>query len=167
MKPASRISPFSRLALAPRHHRLRGACRMAARIAPWSAALALSLACAGARADDVVVIVNKDNTNAVDANFVARVYMGSLKGWPDGSPVVVFDQPESSQAREMFCASVLHKSVPNVKAIWSQNIFTGKGLPPKVASPDAVVKQAVAANRQAIGYIRSSQLDDTVKVVGR
>ena len=122
---------------------------------------------ATALADDIVIIVNRDNVNAINIAFVQRVYLGTLKGWPDGSPVLVLDQPEGSDARETFCTTVLRKSVTNVKAIWSQNIFTGKGLPPKVTTPDEAIKQAVAANVGAIGYIRASQLDATVKAIGR
>jgi len=129
--------------------------------------LLLTLGSSGARAEDIVIIVNRDNMNLVDAAFAQRVYVGAIKGWPDGKPVLVLDQPEGSDAREVFCTTVLKKSVTNVKAIWSQNIFTGKGLPPKVASPDEAMKQAVAANIGAIGYIRASQLDATVKVLGK
>jgi ABC-type phosphate transport system substrate-binding protein len=118
-------------------------------------------------ADDIVMIVNRDNMNVVDAAFVQRVYVGTIKGWPDGTKVMVLDQPEGSDAREAFCATVLKKSVNNVKAIWSQNIFTGKALPPKISTPDLAIKQAVASNIGAIGYIHVSQLDATVKVLGK
>jgi ABC-type phosphate transport system substrate-binding protein len=128
---------------------------------------ALAMLSQAVHAEDIVVIVNKANLNVVDPNFVQRVYLGAIKGWPDGMPVVVLDQPEDSAARDTFSTTVLRKSVPNVKAIWSQNIFTGKGLPPRAVSPDSVVKQAVAADPRAIGYIRLSQLDDSVKVLGR
>ena len=126
---------------------------------------ALLMIGAPVRANDVVVIVNKLNPNAVDLEFVRRVYSGSLRGWPDGSPVLAFDQAEDAAVREQFCSTVMRKSMANLKAIWSQNIFTGKGLPPKVVSPDAEVKRRVASDRQAIGYILRSQLDDTVRVV--
>jgi ABC-type phosphate transport system substrate-binding protein len=118
-------------------------------------------------ADEVVVIVNKGNPNVVDIDFVRRVYTGSLKGWPDGSPVLVFDQSEDTETREVFSNIMLRKSMANLRAIWSQNIFTGKGLPPKLASPDTEMKRIVAAERNAIGYIRRSQLDDSVKVAVR
>jgi ABC-type phosphate transport system substrate-binding protein len=118
-------------------------------------------------ADDIVIIVNRDNMNTVDAVFVQRVYVGAIKGWPDGTAVMVFDQPEGSDAREVFCTTVLKKSVTNVKAIWSQNIFTGKGLPPKITTPDLAIKQAVASNLGAIGYIHAAQLDASVKVLGK
>lgn len=126
------------------------------------------LACAPARAaDDIVVIVNKDNPNAIDLAYVARIYTGAAMRWPDGSPVFALDQAEESAARAQFAAAVVGRSVPALRGIWSQNIFAGKGLPPKVASPDSAMKRLVAQNRHAIGYVLASQVDDTVKVIGR
>jgi ABC-type phosphate transport system substrate-binding protein len=122
---------------------------------------------ASARADDIVVIVNKDNPNAVDLAYVARIYTGATMRWPDGSPVFALDQAEDSAARAQFASAVVGRSVPALRGIWSQNIFAGKGLPPKVASPDSEMKRLVAQNRHAIGYVLSSQVDDSVRVVGR
>lgn len=130
------------------------------------AVLALLLS-ASARADGIVVIINKDNPSAVDLAYVARIYTGATMRWPDGSPVFALDQAEDSAARAQFAAAVVGRSVPALRGIWSQNIFAGKGLPPKVASPDSEMKRMVAQNRHAIGYVLSSQVDDTVKVVGR
>lgn len=133
----------------------------------WSSSILLLGSPALALADDIVVIVNRENPNAIDPAFVQRVYVGSIKGWPDGTPVMALDQPEGSDARQAFCDTVLKKSMTNVKAIWSQNIFTGKGLPPKVAAPDQAIKQAVAANIGAIGYIHLSQVDASVKTLAK
>ncbi|MEX8520466.1 MAG: substrate-binding domain-containing protein [Leptothrix sp. (in: b-proteobacteria)] len=126
--------------------------------------IALLNPCA-ARADDIVVIVNKDNPNSIDRAFVERLYTGAIKGWPDGSPAFVLDLAENDPARALFSTRVLGRSLANMRAIWSQNIFTGKGLPPRVVSPDAEMKRLVATNRNAIGYIRASQLDDSVRAV--
>ena len=120
-----------------------------------------------AQADEVVVIVNKDNVNVVDRAFVQRVYTGAIRGWPDGAPTVPLAQPDDSDANELFCTAVLGKSPATVRAIWSQNIFTGKGLPPKVAATDADMKRVVAGNKNALGYIHASQLDVSVKVVAK
>lgn len=120
-----------------------------------------------ALAEDVVVIMNKDNPNTVDLAYVAKVYSGSLKAWPDGSPVFALDHPDDSELRATFTSVVLNRSVANMRAIWSQNIFTGKGLPPKVVSPDAEMKKLVATNRNAIGYVRASQVDSSVRVIER
>jgi ABC-type phosphate transport system substrate-binding protein len=126
------------------------------------------LIAAGVRAaDDVVVIINKDIPHIVDKDYVAGIYTGRIKGWPDGSPVFPLDQGESSPARAEFYATVVGRSQANIQALWAQNIFAGKGLPPKVATPGAEMKRLVATNRNAIGYIRASEVDDTVKVLLR
>jgi ABC-type phosphate transport system substrate-binding protein len=129
--------------------------------------LLLAAGSAPACADEVVVIVNKDNTNVVDKHYVARLYTGAIKGWPDGSPAFPVDQMEGSAARAAFYATVVGKSQATVRAIWQQHIFSGNGLPPKIAAPDAAMKALVASNRNAIGYILESQLDASVRVVGR
>ncbi|MFY9314958.1 MAG: substrate-binding domain-containing protein [Burkholderiales bacterium] len=116
-------------------------------------------------AADLVVIVNKSNANAVDKAFVVKVYVGEVKNWPDGGPVFALDQGEDNPIRLDFNGSVLGKSSANMKALWAQNIFAGKGLPPKVADSDAEVKKVVSTNKNAIGYIKASSADDTVKVV--
>ncbi len=118
-----------------------------------------------ASADEIVVIVNKDNPNQVDRAFVQRIYTGAVKGWPDGTPVFALDQAEGSAAREQFGSKLLGKSQANLRAIWSQNIFTGKGYPPRLAAPDEQMKRLVANNRNAIGYVFESSLDDSVRAL--
>jgi len=115
--------------------------------------------------DEVVVIVNRDNPHAIDRATLVAIYTGRVKGWADGSPVFPLDQPQSNALRETFYTQVIGRSVANIQAIWAQNIFAGKGLPPKVATPDGQMKHLVATNRNAIGYIRASEIDDTVRVV--
>lgn len=138
----------------------------------WLAGAAVVLVAIGAgrivsAEEPVVVIVHRDNPFDVDREFVRRVYLGTERGWPDGSPVFALDQPEDSDVRRTFCTAVLGRSVANVRAIWSQNIFTGRGMPPKLAPADAEMKRIVSLNRNAIGYVRASQLDATVRAVGR
>lgn len=118
-----------------------------------------------ARAGDVAVIVNKENNTSIDKETVAKIYTGDLKSWKDGTPVMAVDQSETSPVRASFSADVLGKTVANVKALWAQMIFSGKALPPKLAATDDDVKKVVTANKGAIGYIKPSSVDDSVKVV--
>ena len=132
-----------------------------------AALLIAAILSAPAEAEEVAVIVHKSNANAVDHALVVKLYTGAARSWPDGSPVFVLDQAEDSQARADFYAQVIGKSAAAMKAIWAQNIFSGRGLPPKLANPDAEMKKLVSANKNAIGYIAASAVDDSVKVVGR
>jgi ABC-type phosphate transport system substrate-binding protein len=129
------------------------------------AIMALSLLATVARGADFAVIVNKDNASPVDKATVAAIYSGDLKSWKDGSPVMAIDLPESNPIRASFSTEVLGKSVANVKALWAQMIFSGKALPPKQVASDDDVKKLVSANKGAIGYIKQSSVDDSVKAV--
>jgi ABC-type phosphate transport system substrate-binding protein len=129
------------------------------------AALLSTLLNVYAMADDVVIIINKENRNPIDRALVIKIYTGAARGWEDGTPILAFDLDEARPAREEFYTKIIGKSRGAIRAIWAQNIFTGKGLPPKVANPDVEMKKIVKANINAIGYIRSSSADESVKVV--
>ncbi len=116
-------------------------------------------------AGDVVAIVNKANDNAIDKTLVARIYQGESRTWPNGGSIAAYDLPEDNPERGAFDGEVVGKSQGALKSLWAQNVFTGKALPPKSAQSDDDVKKAVAANKNAIGYVKASSLDDTVKAV--
>ena len=132
------------------------------------AAVAAGLAAAStAFAGDFVVIVNKANDNAVDKALVTKFFLGESKSWPNGGSVVVYDLPEDNPVRAAFDNEVVGKSPASLKSLWTQNVFTGKALPPKSAATDDDVKKAVAANKNAIGYVKATSLDDSVKAALR
>ena len=117
-----------------------------------------------ALASDFVVIVNKANSASVDKATVAKIYSGEMVAWPDGAKVAPVDLPEDNPIRASFCTDMLGKTIANVKALWAQLVFSGRALPPKQVASDDDVKKLVAANKGAIGYIKASSADDTVRV---
>jgi hypothetical protein len=118
-----------------------------------------------ALASDVVVIGNKDNGSAVDRAFIAKAFVGEARSWPDGGSVTLYDQGDDNPTRAAFYTTFVGRSAAQVKAAWAQLVFSGKATPPKIVDGDAEVKKAVAANKLAVGYIKSSSVDDTVKVL--
>ena len=142
--------------------------RLWAPLLAWLIALApLNPPSAAAADDAVVVIVHKDNPHPIDRSYLVAIYTGRLKGWPDGSPVFALDQTDGTSVREAFYLHFVGRTAANMQAVWAQNIFSGKGLPPKIASPDNEMKRIVSTNRNAIGYIRASEVDNTVRVLLR
>jgi ABC-type phosphate transport system substrate-binding protein len=129
------------------------------------AALAAPAAPALALAGDVVIIVNKANDNNVDKGLVVKIYLGESKSWGNGSAVAACDLPDDNPERAGFASQVVGRTPANMKALWAQNLFAGKAIPPKQYGSDDAVKKAVAANKNAIGYIKASSADDSVKVV--
>lgn len=127
--------------------------------------LLISMAASIALAD-TSVIVSPSNANAsMDKTTVSKIFLGKTKRFPDGTQALPIDQDEDAAARESFNSSILGKSDSQLKSYWSRLIFTGKGTPPKPSGDDAAVKALVAKNPNMIGYIDSSAVDGTVKVV--
>jgi len=115
---------------------------------------------------EVAVIVSASNANsALDQDTISRVFLGKTSNFPDGSQAIPVDQNEGSASREAFNDKVLGKSSSQLKAYWSRLIFTGKGTPPKESGSDADIKNLVANNPNLIGYVDSSVVDSSVKVV--
>jgi len=116
-------------------------------------------------AEEFVIIVNKENTNAVDREMVTKIYRGETKSWPGGGNVVPYALPEESSVRVAFDKELLGKSPAQSKALWAQLTFTGKALPPKLADSDAEVVKAVSENKNAIGYVAPHAASDKVKAI--
>lgn len=115
---------------------------------------------------EISVIVSINNPNsAMDQSTVAKIFLGKAKSFPDGTQAVPVDQDDGSATRDGFNSKILGKSASQLKSYWSRLIFTGKGTPPKQSGDDVGVKSLVANNPNIIGYIDSSAVDATVKVV--
>jgi len=59
------------------------------------------------------------------------------------------------------------KNASKLKSYWSKMIFSGKAIPPEVVGDDAAVISWVASTKNGIGYVDSSAVNDSVKVLLR
>jgi ABC-type phosphate transport system substrate-binding protein len=118
-------------------------------------------------AEDIIVVVHKENANDIDLAYVAKIYSGAVRSWPDGNPITAIDYPEDADARIRFSAKVLNRSVANMRAIWSQNIFAGKGLPPQVVKNEDDIKRTVLLNKYSIAYLPASLVEGNMRIIAR
>jgi ABC-type phosphate transport system substrate-binding protein len=130
-------------------------------------ALLITMASSITFAETSVIVSNSNLNSAMDQATVSRIFLGKAKSFPNGSQALPVDQDEGSKTREAFNTSILGKSDSQLKSYWSRLIFTGKGTPPKQSGTVAEIKTLVADNPNIIGYIDSSAVDATVKVVHR
>lgn len=115
--------------------------------------------------DTVIVIVHKENNNIIDNKLIVGIYTGVITSWPDGTPVFALDQARNTKIKNDYYLNIIGKSKITMRAIWAQNIFSGRSLPPETAEPDEEMKRTVSANKHAIGYIWSSSIDESVKLI--
>jgi len=113
-------------------------------------------------ADSLAVIVNKSNPlRQLSQSTVANMYRGEELHWSHGGRVKLVNREIASVQRERFYRLVLIAK-PNQK-------FYRPGTPVAVYSliqrSDQAVLRFVAAIPGAIGYIRLSNVNESVKVV--
>ncbi|UPQ82429.1 phosphate ABC transporter substrate-binding protein [Pseudomonas knackmussii] len=124
-----------------------------------AALLALTAGAVGMASAEVAVIVNPGAAKAPSQSDVANIFLGkdkSMKG---------VDLKDWTPAKESFYSAVTSKNESQLKSYWSGLVFTGKGQPMASVADDAAMVAKVAAEADAIGYVDSAAVNDSVKVL--
>jgi phosphate transport system substrate-binding protein len=126
-----------------------------------------------AAADDVAVIVNK--SNPVDALTMAdlrKILLGPRPTWAGGKAITVLmtqpGQPERSGALKIVCGmSETDFNLHFIRGLHRPDGSTigDNGYSPKVIGSGVQLRQSVASAAYAVGFIKASEVDDSVKVI--
>jgi len=130
---------------------------------PASAASASPLPAAP---DTVVVVVSADSP-VVDLprQHLADLYLGRTSRFPDGRRAAPIDLEPGAPERAEFYERYLGRSPAEMKSHWSKLIFTGRGRPPPDVPSGQAVKERIADDPSAIGYVDETLVDGSVRVV--
>ncbi len=114
---------------------------------------------------DVSVIANKGiSVDSITTKQAKKLWLGKLKKL-SGIRVTVMDQPADKKVSEDFYLNVVKKKPSQLKAYWAKISFTGKGYPPKKLKDDAAIINWVANTPGALGYVDSTTVNDSVKLL--
>jgi ABC-type phosphate transport system substrate-binding protein len=117
--------------------------------------------------EEVSVVVNKsNNVGPLTREEVRRIFMGEKSSWPGGKRIIVLmlapDQPE----RGVILREVFKMNESDYTKYFLQAAFTGHvQAAPKELPSAAQMKARLAANPNAIGYLKKGDVDDSVKVL--
>jgi ABC-type phosphate transport system substrate-binding protein len=137
-----------------------------AAVAVLASAFAVPAALGAEDGDGVVVVVSAENPlTEIPRLHLADLYLGRTKRFPNGEPAVPIDLAPESPIRKEFYDTYLGRSQAEIKAHWSKIIFTGRGRPPKALPTGEEVKELVAGDPGAVGYIERRLVDDSVRIV--
>jgi ABC-type phosphate transport system substrate-binding protein len=114
---------------------------------------------------DIAVVVHPSNTTALDKSALERIYMGKTNNFNNGRAALPINATKGTATRAEFNKLVIERSDAQINAYWSKLLFTGKGTPPKELATDQEIIATVSANEDAVGYVDSSAVTDSVKVV--
>jgi hypothetical protein len=124
-----------------------------------SAAALILLSLTSVAVAEVAVIINPGTTETPSRSDVVNIFLGkdrSLKG---------LDQRGWNPTKEVFYAAMTSKNETQLKSYWSGLVFTGKGQPMTSVADDAAVIAKVAAEAEVIGYVDSTAVNDSVRVL--
>ena len=129
-----------------------------------TASLAMFISCAATA--DIVIIGHLDsNTGTLDTQSVKKLFLGERKAFPNGRHAVPMNHVSGSPDRKEFFSSVLKMAESSHDRHWKKQLSTGAGHSPVELSSHDEVLQTIANTPGSIGYIDSSLVNDTVKVL--
>ncbi len=115
---------------------------------------------------EVAVIANKNlPVDSLSIPLAKKLWLGKSHTIPGVGKVTVVDQQAGSVAAKVFYKKVVKKTQNQLKAYWAKVVFTGKGYPPKALDSDEAVISWVAETANGLGYVESSAVNDSVKVL--
>jgi len=135
-------------------------------------ALALLASCAqvltiSADLEEVDVVVPKsNNAGALPLETVRRIFMGEKSSWVGGKHITVLMFAPGQAEREVVLREVFKMTESDYTKYFLQAAFTGRvQAAPKDLPSAAQMKAHLAANPNAIGYLKKEDVDDSVRVL--
>lgn len=129
----------------------------------------LSLVCgvaASQEADPVEVIVSTTVTErSLSSNALRAIFGMRLRNWPNGNRIRVFVLPDRNPTHVAFCKQLLNIYPHQLRLAWDRLVFSGTGQAPTEVDSEEEMRAWVATTPGAIGYLRRSLVNDSVRVL--
>jgi len=115
----------------------------------------------------LVIVVNRSNpVNELSQAELRKIFLGSRSHWANGRRITLVMRDPSDLERKTILRDVCGMNEDQFKNHFLHGLFTGEILvSPKILSTPAGVRKFIFNVPGAIGYLRISDLDDSIKVV--
>lgn len=132
-------------------------------------AAALSWATGSSAGGEVLaVVVNKSNPiTSLGQNELRPIFQTTRKAWSSGEDAVPINLPEDSPLRNDFDRAVLGLDPERVARYWTDRKVRGGARPPVRVPNSSAMLKAVALKPGAVGYVKLSEVNNSVKVVAK
>ncbi len=117
--------------------------------------------------DDLAIIVNKSNpTDAMTLTELRNVFLAERSRWPNGRKITITMLDTGNPERDVVLRTIYRMREADFNRNFLRAKFTGETTeePKLLASPNNMVRFVFNAPG-AIGYVRASNLDSSVKVL--
>ena len=114
---------------------------------------------------ELVIIAHPGGPDSITMQQVKDIYLNRSSRMPDGQRVVAFQLPAGNSMRDEFNDLITERNDAWLKSFWSRQVLTGKGHPPREVSSANSMKSVVSSTLGSSGYLDSTLVDDSVKVL--
>ena len=117
--------------------------------------------------DTLAIIVNQSNTiDDLSLKDLRTVFLGERSHWPNGRRITLVMMDPGLSERKAVLRDVCHMNETEFSRHFLQGLFTGEVfVSPKTLSTSVGVRKFVFNVPGAIGYLRASDVDGSVKVI--
>jgi ABC-type phosphate transport system substrate-binding protein len=121
----------------------------------------------GAGSEEVDVVVNKANRlSSLSLEEARKIFLGERSSWTSGKHIAVLMLAAGQAERAVVLRDLYKMTESDYTKYFLRAAFTGRvQAPPKDVSNSSQMKACLAANPEAIGYLRKQDVDDNVKVL--
>lgn len=128
--------------------------------------LCLGLSPAQLWAQQMVVVVNtRSGVAAMTRPEVVNVFFGRNRQFFNGLEVEPVDLIDTHPLRARFYSQLVGKSLADIDAYWSRQIFSGRLRPPPRVNNSEEVIRWVSSHPGGIGFIDFQKADARVRIV--
>ncbi len=107
-----------------------------------------------ARANSIVVIVNKENpVNSLTVDEVRRYFLLDSKNWPSGSKIKPVNLHKTSKTKNYFLSKILKMNLNDYDHFWLSMKQKSGETEPKTVKSNKFVLKIVGKDAKAIGYL--------------
>lgn len=117
--------------------------------------------------DEILVVASKDaNEDSVSIEQVRDCFLGNRCELSKGTEFKALERKNTAKdLRARFYQQVAKMSTIQIKAYWSQRVFTGRGYPPPSADDMDAVKKELSGKKDIMTFIDRSELTPQMKIL--
>jgi len=121
----------------------------------------------GAQTEPLVIVVNRSNpVTDLSSSELRTIFLGNRSHWANGRRITLVMREPFEPERKTIVHDVCEMSEDQLKTHYLHGLFTGEILvSPKTLTTAVGVRKFIYYVPGAIGYLRMSDVDATVKIV--
>lgn len=120
-----------------------------------------------AKDESLAIIVNQSNpVENVSTEELRKIFLGERSHWPNGRRITLVMMESGQPERKTILRDICHMSENEFSRHFLHGLFTGEVfVSPKTLATPVGVRKFVFNVPGAIGYVRASDVDRSVKIV--